>query len=291
MATKEEILQKLARRSIAELSCLLPGEANISSSSPQPSPEPVEKAPPSPPTAKPRTSLASSTVAGTVCVILHDHGSRKIAVIKAIRRALGLSLLVAKRYSETPGQILLQTNSERDALQLRDSIQEAGGQVEVTGLLTRESAPIPDVRDGETLHLVLVRHGIRKIQVIKAIRNTTGVGLKEAKQLAETTGAILLSTSSTQALQTFRDQLEKLEAEVKVLTDAEVELEQNRQDTTYANSDNRYRVRLRAIGPRKILLIKHVRSLANLGLREAKALVESNYPLLMKDLSQKHAQN
>ena len=57
---------------------------------------------------------------------------------------------------------------------------------------------LPELMKGDASGVMLISHGLKKIQIIKEIRNMTQWGLREAKTFvedAETTGGSLLKTS------------------------------------------------------------------------------------------------
>ena len=64
--------------------------------------------------------------------------------------------------------------------------------------------------------VVLKEVGPKKIDVIKAIRQVTTLGLKDAKDLAETAGAKILEGASKEATQDAKSKLEAAGATVEV---------------------------------------------------------------------------
>ncbi len=64
--------------------------------------------------------------------------------------------------------------------------------------------------------VVLKEVGPKKIDVIKAIRQVTTLGLKDAKDLAETAGAKILEGASKEAAQDAKSKLEAAGATVEV---------------------------------------------------------------------------
>jgi len=68
------------------------------------------------------------------------------------------------------------------------------------------AAPVAEVSEGpSTVNVVLTAAGPNKIAVIKLIRDITGLGLKEAKDLADNGGAVKENLAS--------DEAEKLKAQ------------------------------------------------------------------------------
>jgi len=64
--------------------------------------------------------------------------------------------------------------------------------------------------------VILKEVGPKKIDVIKAIRQITQLGLKDAKELAETAGAKVLEQASKEAAQDARSKLEGAGATVEL---------------------------------------------------------------------------
>jgi large subunit ribosomal protein L7/L12 len=65
-------------------------------------------------------------------------------------------------------------------------------------------------------NLVLKDHGAKKIDVIKAIRQVTSLGLKDAKEVSETPGAVVLEAVSKEAAEEAKKKLEEAGATVEL---------------------------------------------------------------------------
>ena len=65
-------------------------------------------------------------------------------------------------------------------------------------------------------NLVLKEHGAKKIDVIKAIRQVTSLGLKDAKEVAETPGTVVLEAVSKDAAEDGKKKLEEAGATVEL---------------------------------------------------------------------------
>jgi large subunit ribosomal protein L7/L12 len=91
--------------------------------------------------------------------------------------------------------------------------------------------------------------GPNKIAVIKVIREHTGLGLREAKDLSEAAPCVLAEWDDAARMERFRADLEAVGARTGAV--------------------------LEDCGPNKIAVIKVVREYTGLGLKEAKELVES----------------
>jgi large subunit ribosomal protein L7/L12 len=76
---------------------------------------------------------------------------------------------------------------------------------------------IADVVEEQTeFNVILVGPGDKKINVIKAVRSLTGLGLKEAKAMAEEAGAIVKECVSKEDAQAAKTELEAAGATVEV---------------------------------------------------------------------------
>jgi len=76
--------------------------------------------------------------------------------------------------------------------------------------------------EDSAVHNVLIAHaGPNKIQVIKAIRELTGLGLKEAKDIVEIAPHLVVSTSDKGIVETTRAMLEGAGATVQVTVSGE----------------------------------------------------------------------
>jgi large subunit ribosomal protein L7/L12 len=78
------------------------------------------------------------------------------------------------------------------------------------------AAPAAVVEEQTEFNVVLVEHGPNKINVIKVIRELTSLGLKEAKEMAETANATVLTAVSKDASSEAKKKLEDVGAVVKV---------------------------------------------------------------------------
>lgn len=68
-----------------------------------------------------------------------------------------------------------------------------------------------ELREG-VWHVILNKTGLMKIHVLKIVRDSTGLSLKEAKRLVDSTPQLVLRTSSTEAARLIVDQLKAANA-------------------------------------------------------------------------------
>ena len=65
-------------------------------------------------------------------------------------------------------------------------------------------------------NVVLTDHGAKKIDVIKAIRQVSALGLKDAKEVAETAGSMVLEGVAKEAAEDAKQKLEEAGATVEL---------------------------------------------------------------------------
>jgi ribosomal protein L7/L12 len=217
------------------------------------------------------TATATSGSGGEFGVKLKQCGPNKISVIKAIREVTGLGLKDAKDLSESTDVWIKQDMSADEARALERTLVSLGASVEVHG----ESWEATPERDTTALDVVLVGCGPNKISVIKLIRERLGCGLKDAKDLSETPGAVLREGIDPEDAEELKRQL--------VALGAIVELREREAPRPAPQAESqRVDVFLRSCGPNKILVIKTLREFAPFGLKEAKDMVEAAPRVLLE---------
>lgn len=112
--------------------------------------------------------------------------------------------------------------------------------------------------------------GPNKIQVIKVIRTYTGLGLKEAKDLTESTPCVLMESDDGHRLERFRDELAAQKARASI----------NGKSAAFRSAPARAPTRgggafIEDAGANKIWVIKVIREATGLGLKESKDIVDS----------------
>ena len=65
-------------------------------------------------------------------------------------------------------------------------------------------------------NVVIQDHGAKKIDVIKAIRQVSSLGLKDAKEVAETAGSVVLEAVAKEAAEDAKKKLEEAGATVEL---------------------------------------------------------------------------
>ena len=77
-------------------------------------------------------------------------------------------------------------------------------------------AAAPEVEEKDEFDVILTGAGAQKIQVIKAVRELTSLGLKEAKDLVDGAPKPVLEKANKEAAEAAKDKLEAAGASVEV---------------------------------------------------------------------------
>lgn len=88
--------------------------------------------------------------------------------------------------------------------------------VAAVGPATAAAAPAPEEEEKTEFDVIIKDAGPKKIEVIKTIRQLTNLGLKEAKDVAETPGSKVLEAVSKEAANDAKAKLEAAGAVVEV---------------------------------------------------------------------------
>lgn len=136
-------------------------------------------------------------------LVLVDAGRNKIAVIKVVREATGLGLREAKELVERTPVVL-------DGA-LGPDLERAGAVVRYHPTGAPQPEPQTPPVEGSVF---LADAGRNKIKVIKVVREASGLGLREAKELVEAAPTLVVTGLSPDAAAALRRQLEAAGATV-----------------------------------------------------------------------------
>jgi large subunit ribosomal protein L7/L12 len=78
------------------------------------------------------------------------------------------------------------------------------------------AAPAAEVEEQTEFNVTLTDHGAEKIQVIKVVREITGLGLKEAKELVDSAPKLLKENVSKEEAASIKAKLEAVGAKVEI---------------------------------------------------------------------------
>jgi len=106
-----------------------------------------------------------------------------------------------------------------ELVELKDKLQEqwgvtAAAPVAVAAMPGAAAAPVEEEKT--EFDVVLTDVGENKIHVIKAVREVTNLGLKEAKELVETPGAVVAEQVSKEEANNIKEKLEAAGAKVEL---------------------------------------------------------------------------
>ena len=110
---------------------------------------------------------------------------------------------IAKIIEEIKGMTVIELNSLVKAIEEEFGVS-AAAPVAVAGPVAQEAAPVEEKTE---FNVVLKEVGANKIAVIKAVRELTGLGLVEAKNMVEKMGTVKEAVA--------KDEAEKMVAKLK----------------------------------------------------------------------------
>jgi large subunit ribosomal protein L7/L12 len=102
-----------------------------------------------------------------------------------------------------------------EAKQLADYLKETHGiEAAAGGAVVMAAAPAAAAEEKTEFDIVLVECGAKKMDVLKAIRTITGLGLKEAKDLVEKANSMVKEAAPKADAEKIKKELEDLGAKV-----------------------------------------------------------------------------
>ena len=121
-----------------------------------------------------------------------------------------------KLYEELSALTLLEAAELKSLLEERWGVS-AAAPVAMAGMMPGMAAAAEEEVEEQTeFDVVLKDHGAKKIQVIKAVRALTDLGLKEAKDVVEDTPSTIMEGVSKEAAEEAKSKLEAEGATVEV---------------------------------------------------------------------------
>ena len=103
-----------------------------------------------------------------------------------------------------------------EVMELVKAIEEKFGVTAAAPVMMAGPAAAAEVKEEQTeFNVILKDAGAKKVEVIKAVRAITGLGLKEAKDLTEA-GGVLKEAVSKEDAEKFKKELEAAGATVEV---------------------------------------------------------------------------
>ena len=102
-----------------------------------------------------------------------------------------------------------------EAKQLADYLKETHGiEAAAGGVAVMAAAPADAAEEKTEFDVILVECGAKKMDVLKAVRTITGLGLKEAKDLVEKANSVVKEAMPKADAEKLKKELEDLGAKV-----------------------------------------------------------------------------
>ncbi len=120
-----------------------------------------------------------------------------------------------KLYEELSSLTLLEAAELKKMLEERWGVT-AAAPIAVAGMMAGGAAAEEEKEEKTEFDVVLKDHGPKKIQVIKAVRALTNLGLKEAKAVVEDTPSVILEAVSKEVAEEAKQKLEAEGAVVEI---------------------------------------------------------------------------
>jgi ribosomal protein L7/L12 len=185
--------------------------------------------------ARPEGELTSGPREGLAFdVVLTAVGANKSEVVKTVQELTGLALSEAEDLVDSAPERLLEKTGQDDASMARERLEHAGATVELrdyrpeTSRVRERSVP-PDeggarphvepssaLPEHATFDVVLAATGTRTIEVIKAVRELTSLGLGDAKDLVDSAPERVLENVARQVALAAKGKLERAGATVEL---------------------------------------------------------------------------
>ncbi len=121
-----------------------------------------------------------------------------------------------KLYEDLSALTLLEAAELKKMLEERWGVS-AAAPVAIAGMMPGAAGGAEEAEEEQTeFNVVLKDHGPKKIQVIKAVRSLTNLGLKEAKAVVEESDSVILEGVSKEVAEEAKAKLEAEGATVEI---------------------------------------------------------------------------
>ncbi len=151
-------------------------------------------------------------------VVLKSDGNCKVQAIKIVMDVTGCSLAEGKNFVESLPHIVIQNIDEQRATKICQDFIAIGCNA-VLETMENENIPV----SAETYIVKLERVGNQSIQTIKEVREATGLGLKEAKDLVDSAPSVILTNATEHQAMKLKQLLESFGDSVSVICNAPVQ--------------------------------------------------------------------
>ena len=106
--------------------------------------------------------------------------------------------------------------SVMEIVELIKAMEETFGVTAAAAVAAGPAGPAAVVEEQTEFNVVLVEAGEKKVNVIKAVRELTGLGLKEAKEKVDTAPQVVAEGLTKEAAEDAKKKLEEAGAKVEV---------------------------------------------------------------------------
>lgn len=106
--------------------------------------------------------------------------------------------------------------SVMEVVELIEAMEEKFGVSAAAAVVAGGAGEAAAVEEKTEFDVVLTAHGDNKVAVIKAIRGATGLGLKEAKAMAEAAPVAVKEAVSKEEAEALKKELEEAGAQVEI---------------------------------------------------------------------------
>jgi len=253
-------------------------------------------------------ALENRTVSTVFSVLLREVGPKKIEVIKAVRQVAALGLKESKELVDSAPSTVLEAVSREEAEYAKSRLEAAGAVVEVRGkdpvAVIRALGQLGDERAVDPLIAALGESdsGVR-MAAAQALGQLGGKRAVETLLVALRDSDSDVRMAAVQALGQLGDE-RAVGPLIAILRDSDLGVCVAAAQVLGQLGDKRaveplivalenptvFSVLLREVGPKKIEVIKAVRQVAALGLKESKELVDSAPSMVLEAVSWKEAE-
>lgn len=140
----------------------------------------------------------------------------------------------------------------------------------------------PQKNSGSSYDVILTSAGAAKLQMVKAVKEILGIGLKEAKELVDEAPSILCNGVDFAKASSLKNYLEEI--------GGIIDIKLHNTQSVVTTSSNSYSVLLGVVGAQKLQAVKLVKEACGIGLKEAKDLVDGAPSILREGVSYLDAQ-
>ena len=109
-----------------------------------------------------------------------------------------------------------EVNDLSGILKDKHGIEPALSAAPVAAAATQGETAAPTAQEKAYFNIILTNAGAAKINVVKAVKEITGLGLKEAKELVDVTGSTIKDNVSKEEAEKIKKQLEEIGATVEM---------------------------------------------------------------------------